>query len=482
MHDDPARDATAATNSGHSSGGHPGGRGHDSGGGTSGSARTSGGSPSGHPSGSGHTSEGDHANARTSGDGTSGDHPSGGGAGDHPSGGRSSGRMLGAVFLMATAAIGPAFMTQTTVFTVQLGAAFGFVILSSVLIDIAIQLNVWRVVCVSGLRIQELASRVLSGGGWVVAVLLVFGGFAFNIGNLSGATLGINAALGVDARLGAILSAATAITIFLSRRAGVAMDRLVVFLGVVMAGMMLYVTVKSQSPVGEAMRQAVLPERVDIFIIMTIVGTTVGGYVTYAGAHRLLDAGVNGTQQLTRINWSSISAILVTAVVRWLLFLAVLGVTAAGATITGDNPAASVFQHAAGDVGARLFGVILWAAGLTSVIAAAYTSVSFVITFSPKLEQRRNWCVIGFIGLTLVVQLIIDKAPAALLILAGAVNGLILPVGFGVVLVVAIRRRDLLNGYRFPRWLVVIGVAAWLATVYMGWNSLGGIADLWSSS
>src|SRR5690606_28689752 len=135
---------------------------------------------------------------------------------------------LGAVFLMATAAIGPAFMTQTTVFTVQLGAAFAFVIVSSILVDIAIQLNVWRVVCVSGMRIQELASRLLGRVSWVIAGLLVFGGFAFNIGNLSGAALGVNAALGLNVRLGACLSAAVAIAIFLSRRAGIAMDRLVI--------------------------------------------------------------------------------------------------------------------------------------------------------------------------------------------------------------------------------------------------------------
>ena len=60
--------------------------------------------------------------------------------------------ILGAMFLMATSAIGPGFITQTTTFTVQLGAAFAFAILASILVDIAVQLNVWRVIGVSGLR------------------------------------------------------------------------------------------------------------------------------------------------------------------------------------------------------------------------------------------------------------------------------------------------------------------------------------------
>ena len=60
--------------------------------------------------------------------------------------------LLGAMFLMATSAIGPGFITQTTTFTAQLGAAFAFAVLISILVDIAVQLNVWRVIGVSRLR------------------------------------------------------------------------------------------------------------------------------------------------------------------------------------------------------------------------------------------------------------------------------------------------------------------------------------------
>ncbi|MBD4481376.1 hypothetical protein GUG87_27205, partial [Xanthomonas citri pv. citri] len=73
--------------------------------------------------------------------------------------------LLGAMFLMATSAIGPGFITQTATFTVQMGAAFAFAILVSILIDIAVQMNVWRVIGVSGMRAQELANSVLPGLG-----------------------------------------------------------------------------------------------------------------------------------------------------------------------------------------------------------------------------------------------------------------------------------------------------------------------------
>src|SRR5512145_3507100 len=87
------------------------------------------------------------------------------------------GPLVGAMFLMATSAIGPGFITQTTQFTAQLGAAFAFAIVVSIVVDIALQLNVWRVIGVSGLRAQELGNRVLPGAGHVLAFCVVLGGF-----------------------------------------------------------------------------------------------------------------------------------------------------------------------------------------------------------------------------------------------------------------------------------------------------------------
>lgn len=387
--------------------------------------------------------------------------------------------LLGAVFLMATSAIGPGFITQTTEFTMQLGAAFAFVILVTILIDIAVQLNVWRVIGVSGMFAQDLGNKVVPGLGYLMAALVVFGGLVFNVGNIAGTSLGLDALFGLDVKIGGALSALIAIAIFLSRKAGVAMDRIVVVLGVVMIALTLFVAISSNPPVGDALRQSVWPDEVDFLPIITLIGGTVGGYITYAGAHRLVDAGVTGPEKVAEVSRSSIVSLLVTGVMRAVLFLAVLGVVAAGVTLTSANPTAEAFQHAAGEIGLRLFGVVLWAASISSVVGAAYTSVSFLVTFSPALRRRRNWLVVAFVVLSAAVFLLLDQAPTTILVLAGALNGLILPVGFGVLMWVALRRRDLMGGYRYPRWLLVVGLLAWLLTVYLGISSLTGIAALW---
>ena len=387
--------------------------------------------------------------------------------------------LLGAMFLMATSAIGPGFITQTTVFTVQLGAAFAFAILVSILVDIAVQLNVWRVIGISGCRAQELAGKVLPGAGVVLAALVFLGGAVFNIGNIAGTGLGLNAMLGLDPKIGGGISAAIAVLIFLSKRAGLALDRIVVLLGAVMILLMLYVAIVAAPPVGEALKNTVLPERIDFLVITTLIGGTVGGYITYSGAHRMIVSGVTGVESVREITRSSVLGILVTCVMRVLLFLAIFGVVAGGVSLTSDNMAAEAFGAAAGEIGVRIFGVVLWAAALTSVIGAAFTSISFV-TSSQGKPRTRNLLTVAFIAVCAVVYLFLGQAPQTLLIFAGAFNALILPFGFAILLWVAWRRRDLLHGYRYPVWLLVVGVLAWLLTVYLAWNSLAGLAKLWA--
>jgi Mn2+/Fe2+ NRAMP family transporter len=388
--------------------------------------------------------------------------------------------LLGAMFLMATSAIGPGFITQTTAFTVQLGAAFAFAIAVSIVIDIALQLNVWRVIGVSGRRAQELGNLVAPGLGWVMAAFLLIGGLVFNIGNVAGAGLGFDAMIGLDPRIGGAISAAIAIGIFLSRRAGVAVDRIVVVLGLVMIVLTAYIAITSGPPVGEALRNVVLPEEVSFLAITTLVGGTIGGYIVYAGAHRLLDSGVSGREHVRYITRGSVTGIVITGIMRVVLFLAILGVVAGGADLGTENQAATAFQIAAGEVGLRVFGVVLWAAAITSVIGASYTTISFITSRTRTSDRTRTLLVVGFIAVTTLAFLLIGAAPTTLLVFAGAFNGLLLPIGIAVILWVATRRSDLMHGYRYPRWLLVVGWVAWLLTLYLAINSIRPVIALFS--
>ncbi|WP_101842959.1 NRAMP family divalent metal transporter [Halobacillus sp. Marseille-P3879] len=374
--------------------------------------------------------------------------------------------LVGAAFLMATSAIGPGFLTQTTVFTEQLLASFGFVILMSIIIDIGAQMNIWRIIAVSEKRAQDIANDVLPGLGYVLAGLVVAGGLAFNIGNIAGAGLGTNVLFGISPQLGAVLSGALAIGIFVYKEASRLMDRFTQMLGFVMIALTIYVMFTAQPPVGEAAVKTFAPDTIDFLAIVTLVGGTVGGYITFAGGHRLIDAGLKGKSALPEVTKSSVYAIGVASIMRIILFLAVLGVISQGFTLDEGNPPASVFQLAAGNIGYKIFGVVFWAAAITSVVGAAYTSVSFIRSFSPVLENNHRYLTIGFITISTLVFAFVGE-PVSILVLVGSVNGLILPLALGVMLVAA-HKAKIVGSYKHPVWMTVFGSLVVIAMAYMG--------------
>ena len=387
--------------------------------------------------------------------------------------------LLGAAFIMATSAVGPGFLTQTAVFTEKFAANFAFAILASIVIDIGAQMNVWRVITMSRMRGQDIANKVLPGLGHLIALLIVAGGLAFNIGNVGGAGMAVNVLFGISVETGAIISGVIAIGIFASKEAGLAMDRVAKILGGLMILLAAYVMFSSNPPVGEAIVKSIFPNDYAALMLptITLVGGTVGGYITFAGGHRLLDAGVTGHENLPRVNRAAVTGILITGVMRVVIFLAALGVVAAGLKLDPANPPASVFRHAAGNLGYKFFGLVLWAAAITSIVGAAYTSVSFLRSMSAAVERYNTYVIMLFIAFSTIVFVVFGR-PVQTLVLVGALNGLILPLTLGVMLVAA-KSRKIVGDYAHPMWLQIFGILAAATAAWAGWISLQGIANLW---
>lgn len=373
--------------------------------------------------------------------------------------------LIGAAFLMATSAIGPGFLTQTVTFTDQLNSNFAFVILVSLILCIGAQLNVWRIIGVSGLRGQDIANKVFPGLGHLIAILIVIGGLAFNIGNIGGAGLGLQVLFGIPVEIGAIISAAIAVSIFLVKEAGKAIDKFTQFAGAMMILLMIYIAYVTNPPVGEFLQRTVVPTEIDWNVILTIVGGTVGGYITFSGGHRLIDAGITGEKNLNQITNSSLLGLGVTTVMRVLLTLATLGVLVAGAQLDPSNPAASVFQFAAGNLGYKFFGAVMWAAATSSVVGCAYTSISFLRSMSGWVKNNNSYAVVIFIIISTAVFVVVGN-PAQILVIVGLLNGLILPVTLGSMLLAA-HNEKIVGSYKQPKWMTGYGWVVVALTAFM---------------
>ena len=389
--------------------------------------------------------------------------------------------LLGAAFLMATSAIGPGFMTQTAVFTTQMGSTFAFVILVSVLMSFVAQLNVWRVLAVSKMRGQDVANKVLPGLGYFITFLVCLGGLAFNIGNVGGAALGFQVIFDLDPSnlaLPALISGAVGVVIFSVKSAGKLMDKLTQVLGALMILLIGYVAFVTNPPVGEAVKETFIPSQIKLMPIITLIGGTVGGYIMFSGGHRLIDAGIVGEEHLDQVNKSAMMGMGVATIVRIFLFLAVLGVVTLGNQLDATNPAADAFKIAAGVVGYKIFGLVFLAAALTSIVGAAYTSVSFLKTLFKVVEKYENLFIIGFIVVSTLILIFLGK-PAKLLVLAGSLNGLILPVTLAITLI-ASKKTDIVGKYKHSNILFYLGWVVVVVTAYIGVQSLSSLAKLFA--
>ena len=254
---------------------------------------------------------------------------------------------------------------------------------------------------------------------------------------------------------------------FVLKNAKSAMDTITKVLGAIMIIVIFVVIIVVKPPVGSALKNTFVPEAGAtnlIPAILTLLGGTVGGYITFSGAHRLIDAGITGEKNLKEINKSSVMGMIIATIVRIFLFLAVLGVVVKGVTLDAANPAADAFKQGAGGIGYRFAGLVLLCAAITSIIGAAYTSVSFLKTFSKSIEENENKVIIGFIIISTAIMFILGN-PAVLLVLAGAVNG---PITLAICLIAAHKKSIMGENYHHPVVLTILGVIVVILTAYLG--------------
>lgn len=378
-----------------------------------------------------------------------------------------TGLSLGAAFLMANSSIGPGFLTQTSFYTEQLITSFGFVIVISIILDFGAQINIWRAITLSGMRAQEIANELFPGLGHILSFLVVLGGFAFNIGNIAGCGLALNILTGITFAKGAIISGIVAILIFWINEIGKTLDQLTKILGILKIGLTLFIVYAAHPPILQAVHHTFIPEKISLIAIVTIVGGTVGGYITFSGAHRLIDAGISGSEHIKFVTKSATTGIIISSFMRYILFLAAVGVVSQGIHLDKNNPAATIFETAGGRWGLFIFGVVLWSAAISSVIGASYTSYSFIKNLKARYLQNERLMISCFIIISTSIFVITGK-PKELLLLAGLVNGFILPFALSIMLIAG-RKLPILKQFKYPLW---IEIAGWLVVAVMGTMSV----------
>ena len=96
-----------------------------------------------------------------------------------------------------------------------------------------------------------------------------------------------------------------------------------------------------------------------------------------------------------------------------------------------------------------IFGIILFSVGISSVIGAAYTSSSFLKTFHSIIDKYQNMVIVVVTVFSTIVYVFTVQL-VMLLIIAGSLKGLILPLTLGTILIGANRKDIVGSDYKHP--------------------------------
>lgn len=157
-----------------------------------------------------------------------------------------------------------------------------------------------------------------------------------------------------------------------------------------------------------------------------------------------------------------------------------LGVVSQGIELDPNNPAAAVFSSSLGMIGYKVFGLVLLAASISSVIGCAYTSVSFTQSWHPWIARQQKYIVVGFIAFSTAVYCLLGQ-PVKILVIAGALNAFVLPIALACMLIAAKRVSIVGSEYRHPNWLLVLGALTVVVTSVGLVMSFEALMKFWAS-
>ena len=380
---------------------------------------------------------------------------------------------LGPGAIVAAAFIGPGTIATAAAAGASSGITLLWAILLSVLATLVLQeLSVRSALATNrdlAALIRLLGERQWWGGALAILVVCAIGvgNAAYQSGNLSGAGLGLSAVLPVPFAFVVIASSLVSASLILLDRYRV-LERVLVILVVLMACLFIGLAVFCM-PELFAMHHSLILASNTLTLVLALIGTTVVPYnlFLHATAARRRWLGVPLAQAIQEARTEATLAITLGGIMT----IAVMVV--ATVVLQGDSEGPILdrlmiaIDHRIPGVGTWVVGGGLFAAGLTSAIAApiaAGWTVCGVMGWSTDAQSRPfKFVALNVLGIGLTFALLIPR-PDVLIIAAQATNAVLLPLIAGILLIVAnsalipapYRNRRLHNGVAASVILLVL--------------------------
>ncbi len=384
---------------------------------------------------------------------------------------------FGTSSLVVAAFVGPGTVLTCATAGIDFGYSLGWVLLFSVGATFVLQSFTARAGILSGLGMGE-ALRIYTQNSsirWIVISLVVLGLWAgtaaFETGNIVGAAAGISSLIGLPHSILVILvgGLAAAALLLQMRMITQVLAGLVTFMSVMFLLTVLLVPVDWQ----QAFTGLVIPNIPEGGLVRTValVGTTVVTYnlFLHGSAAKKYWSGTDSQFAWRR----EITGMAIFLPLGGVVSVAILiaGATLGVDSVTSVAAIAPVIRPVAGPFTELLFGVGLFAAGITSAVTAPLAAAYGVREIFGWPDDTRHpgfrivWISVLLTGVGFAIY---GRNPLEIIIAAQAANGLLLPVIAWFVLFLSTRQKA--SG--LPRWYMGLGIIVTLICGGLGIRTL----------
>lgn len=398
-------------------------------------------------------------------------------------------RLLNILFwsILSAAFIGPGTVTTAASAGAEFGYGIVWALTFSIIACIVLQESSARLTLATGHNLGESIRNHFSGRplGNVVTVTVVgsiiLGCAAYEAGNILGAVEGFRLTFGVSSvwyTLVSGLAAGLLLWFGTTRIVAHVLGVVVAFMGVCF----LTTAILLDPPVMELLQGGVIPQfpTGSGLLILALIGTTVVPYNLFLGS------GVSEGQTIKEMRFSLPIAILLGGIIS----LSVLVVGAAMADAFTFQKLADQLVQQLGPWAVYLLGFGLYAAGFSSAITASMAAAITAKGLAPEEKQDPDWSEDGtkyrlVWGSVLVIGVgfgVAQVQPVPAIILAQALNGVILPV-VAIYLLLMVNSAtelgpEMINS---PRYNVLMGLVVFITIILGVTNLLKALNNLFAA-
>lgn len=388
---------------------------------------------------------------------------------------------FGPGFLVAAAFIGPGTVTSCSL----AGAQFGYVLIFALIFAIA-----------TTLILQEMTGRLSLGSGYdlgqslrefpqnqVTKILFViltlssitFGCAAYEAGNLVGGALGLEMVSPISKKIWVLLISLMAAFV-LSRKKYRIVEKFLIFL-VFFMSLSFLITLILIKPDLSSIIKGMIPSfpNKSLYLALALVGTTVVPYNLFLHSSTVKEKWKK-KEDLRDVKKDLLASIGLGGLISVsIVVTSAVAFYEKGITLESGAQMAQQLKPLFGSFTNLLFGMGLFAAGLSSAITAPYAAAfasSGILGWKEGSNSGKFQAVwMGVLGTGLFVSLF-DFNPLAIIVFAQVANGLVLPVA-SIFLLIVLNNRQKMKGLANTPVQNIVGGLVILLVCFLGiWNIL----------